>query len=95
MYSFFPEPAYQVAVYREPVYWRERKGRYRLVGSRCKNCRETWWPRRISEVCPNCHSREFEEYEFSHDGEIFLHMQDAVPEPLMVWNAIPLPPDTP
>ena len=83
MYSPFPEPAYQIAVYREPVYWRERKGRYRLVGSKCKKCGELWWPRRVSEVCPNCHSRDFEEYEFSHEGEVFSFMQDSVPMPLM------------
>jgi len=83
MYSLFPEPAYQIAVYREAPYWRERKGRYRLVGSKCKNCKELWWPPRISGICPNCHSKEFEEYEFSHEGEVFAFMQDAVPEPLM------------
>ncbi|MDH5442765.1 MAG: OB-fold domain-containing protein [Hadesarchaea archaeon] len=34
-------------------------------------------------MCPNCHSRDFEEYEFSHEGEVFSFMQDSVPAPLM------------
>jgi uncharacterized OB-fold protein len=83
MYSPYPEQPYQIAVYRETIYWRERKGRYRLVGSRCKSCGQLWWPRRVSEVCPNCHSRELEEYEFSHEGEIIAFARDSIDQPLM------------
>jgi uncharacterized OB-fold protein len=83
MYSMFPERPYQIAVYREPIYWRERKGRYRLVGSKCKKCGELWWPRRVSEVCPNCYSREFEEHEFSHEGIVDAFIIDRISVPLM------------
>jgi uncharacterized OB-fold protein len=83
MFSLFPERSYQIAVYREPIYWRERKGRYRLIGSRCKKCGELWWPRRTSEVCPNCHSRDLEEYEFSHEGEVIAFTLDRISQPLM------------
>ena len=38
--------------------WRERRGRYLLEGTRCKNCGELHFPRRT--VCANCNSRDLE-----------------------------------
>ncbi len=72
----FPEPLYRTSVYRTTKLWRQRKERYRLVGSRCKGCDQLWWPGREGKACGSCNSREFEEYEFSHEGELFVHFPE-------------------
>jgi len=71
--SMFPEPAYRHGVYRTTKMWRERLGRYRLMGSRCRKCGALWWPRRIGGVCGKCNSRDLEPYEFSHEGVLKTH----------------------
>ena len=65
----FPEPLYRHGVYRTTKIWRQRRERYRLVGSRCKSCGQLWWPRRIGGVCGKCNSKDLEDFEFSHEGE--------------------------
>jgi uncharacterized OB-fold protein len=69
----FPEPLYRTGVLRTTKMWRQRKERYRLVGHRCKNCGQLWWPGRHGKVCGKCNARDLEEYEFSHEGELFVH----------------------
>jgi uncharacterized OB-fold protein len=61
----FPEPLYRHGVLRTTKMWRQRKERYRLVGSRCKNCGQLWWPGRHGKVCGRCNSREL----FVHHAE--------------------------
>lgn len=73
----FPEPLYRHGVYRTTKMWRQRRERYRLVGSRCKGCGQLWWPRRIAGVCGKCNSRDLEDFEFSHEGEVFAHTEAA------------------
>lgn len=48
--------------------WRERRGRYLLEGTRCKECGEVYFPRR--PVCPNCNSRNVEPFKHSDTGVI-------------------------
>lgn len=48
--------------------WRERRGRYLLEGTRCKNCGEVHFPRR--GVCPICNSRDLESYIHADTGVI-------------------------
>ena len=81
--SEFPEQIYRHATYRITKMWRERKGRYRLVGSRCKDCGQLWWPRRMGNVCSKCNSRNLEDYEFSHEGELIAHWENVGIFPLM------------
>lgn len=49
--------------------WRERLGRYRLEGSRCRGCEQLWFPRRHG-VCPKCHGHELEPYACAQTGEV-------------------------
>ena len=72
----FPEPLYRHGIYRTTKFWRQRKERYRLVGSRCKSCGQLWWPSREGKTCGKCNAREFEEYEFSHEGELHVHFPE-------------------
>lgn len=68
----FPEPLYRHGVYRTTKMWRQRRERYRLLGSRCKSCGQLWWPRRSAGVCGKCNSRDLEDFEFSPEGEVFI-----------------------
>ena len=36
--------------------WRHNDQRYNLIGTKCKTCDETFFPKRV--VCPNCRSHE-------------------------------------
>ena len=66
--SQYPEQIYRHTTASALRNWRERHGRYRLVGTKCKDCGELHFPRRV--VCPNCNQRNLEPYEHPHTGEI-------------------------
>ncbi|RLI30308.1 MAG: transcriptional regulator [Candidatus Hecatellales archaeon] len=63
-----------------PRYWRESKYRYRLIGTRCPRCGAIHFPRRL--VCPQCGSRELEEYKLSEKGKLlsFTVIKDDPPK---------------
>ena len=48
--------------------WREQSGRYRLVGSKCLDCGEIYFPRRWS--CEKCHSKKIEEFQLKPFGTV-------------------------
>ena len=53
-----------------PMTKRTMKNRYRLIGTRCLNCKEVFMPPR--NLCPNCRrSGKIEEVELSGEGEIY------------------------
>ncbi len=54
-----------------PRYWRERKYRYRLVGSKCVKCGKTFYPPR--PVCQGCGSREMEEIKLPEEGKVLTY----------------------
>ena len=61
-----------------PLFWRLKDSKYRLVGSRCKTCKEAFFPKKI--MCPNCRRRgSIEEYQFSGEGEIISYTIIRVP----------------
>jgi uncharacterized OB-fold protein len=50
--------------------WRHNDQRYNLIGTKCKTCGETFFPKRV--VCPNCRSHgEIEDLQFKGTGEIY------------------------
>lgn len=51
-----------------PKIWREFPQRYNLIGSKCKNCGKTYFPKR--NICPNCKSMDLEDYKLPEYGEI-------------------------
>ena len=51
-----------------PMFWRLQGPKYRLVGSRCRDCMGVFFPPR--DVCPNCRKRSTEEHELKGTGEI-------------------------
>lgn len=66
--SDFKEPIYRSATYSTVRNWRERHGRYRLVGSQCAKCEATFFPRRPS--CLKCNSRDMKAYQCAHTGTV-------------------------
>ncbi len=55
-----------------PLYWRLKKSRYNLVGSKCTNCSRLFYPQR--PICPDCRRRgKIEEFQFSGNGKIISY----------------------
>jgi len=51
-----------------PIYWRNVRYKYRLIGTRCKKCGNVTYPPRV--VCPKCRSREMEKIELPRRGKL-------------------------
>lgn len=57
-----------------PRFWRESKHRYRLVGTRCENCGNLYFPPR--DICPTCRREsinKMKEEELSGEGEVYSY----------------------
>jgi hypothetical protein len=83
MSDLFPEELYRHGVLRTTKAWRQRRERYRLLGSKCQSCGTLWWPGR--KVCGKCNSRDVEDYQFSNVGELIIHHTGQLP-----WYVPPL-----
>ena len=51
-----------------PQYTREIPQRYRLEANKCSGCSKVNFPPRL--ICPDCKSREFEEYSLPREGKV-------------------------
>lgn len=71
------EPIYRIATHSTAKAWRERLGRYRLVGSHCPSCESDFFPER--HVCVNCHETVLEPKEFSRKGVVICKGTDFSP----------------
>jgi len=69
-----------------PRTWRLRQSRYRLRGSRCKDCGKLYFPQRM--VCPQCQTQHMEPHIFKGKGTVYSyttlyqapsHFEDSVP----------------
>lgn len=55
-----------------PRFWRNLSSRYNLIGSRCSNCGEHYYPPR--PICPVCRrSGKIGEYKFSGAGKVVTY----------------------
>ena len=55
-----------------PRFWREIPYRYRLIGSHCEKCNESFFPPR--EICPTCRrAGDIKEMKLEEEGEIFSY----------------------
>jgi scaffold protein (connect acetoacetyl-CoA thiolase and HMG-CoA synthase) len=71
------EPIYHVATQSAAKAWRERLGRYRLMGTVCSDCGTEFYPRR--PVCAKCKSLNVADKEFPHTGKIVANAIDFYP----------------
>lgn len=77
MNSQFPEDLYRHGVLRGLKAWRQRRERYRLLGSRCERCGTLWWPAR--RVCGHCQSRHLADHQLSQTGELIVNHSGRLP----------------
>jgi len=68
-----------------PRYWREIPQRYRLEGSRCRECGKAVFPRR--KLCPACRSDSMECLHLSHRGTVVTSTVIHVPPDEFVTEA--------
>ena len=63
-----------------PLYWRLRKSKYNMIGSKCTGCGSVFFPPR--QLCQKCRSKgKLEDFKFSGEGEI------------VSWTIIRTPPE--
>lgn len=61
-----------------PRFWREIHYRYKLIGTKCSNCDEAFFPPR--GICPNCRgSGDVDSLKLSGRGEIVTYTVVRVP----------------
>ena len=53
--------------------WRTQDGKVYLLGTRCQDCGEEFFPRREVNVCPHCGSKKLEDTEFLGEGRIISY----------------------
>jgi|SRR3989338_5508341 len=51
--------------------WRNTKKGYCIMGSKCANCSELFYPEK--KKCPKCESNEMEDYKFNGAGQIYSY----------------------
>lgn len=85
--SEFRDQVYRHATYGAVKSWRERRGRYRLEGSRCKSCGAVFFPRRVS--CRECHGRELAPYECARTGTVVVAWPQVVLARLLGYADLP------
>jgi uncharacterized OB-fold protein len=72
----FPEFFVRLDTFSSAVWYRTKGGRYRLEGTRCGDCGQTFFPPRTGLICPSCHQRAMEPYECARTGELVAVAQD-------------------
>jgi len=66
--------------------YKEKAGRLRLVGSKCCECGQIWFPRRFT--CPKCHSRQLQEYQCATTGIVTNSWVDTMGFPCIGYEDI-------
>ena len=63
-----------------PIYWRLRRHKYNLIGSKCHTCNSAFYPPR--KLCSDCRRKgDIKEFKFSGKGEIVSYtIIHAAPE---------------
>jgi len=52
-----------------PLFWRLKESKYRIMGTKCTNCDQPYFPPRY--LCPKCRrDGKIEQFKFSGNGEI-------------------------
>ena len=72
----FPEPVVRLDTFSSAVWYRGKRGRYLIEGSRCGACGEKFFPPRKGLLCPACLERKMEPYRCAQSGVIVAHVKD-------------------
>lgn len=85
----FPELIPRLESYGTIKTWREHEGRYRLLGTKCKNCGEKWFPPRTGLPCPKClEMNTMESYECAQTGEVISLQLEVMGYPAMGYGEL-------
>ena len=76
MNSEFPEFLVRVDTFSSAVWYRSKRGRYLIEGTRCTKCGEKFFPPRTRLLCPNCGARAMEPWRCAETGVIAAHALD-------------------
>ncbi|UCD77502.1 MAG: hypothetical protein JSW26_19080 [Desulfobacterales bacterium] len=68
-------PIYRQGVYHPAKSWRERQGRYRLMGSRCTACGALFFPR--CQCCSRCGGTPLAPYQCTPTGRVIAGWSPA------------------
>jgi len=61
-----------------PFHWRRFKERYRLIGSKCDQCKKSFYP--IRGICPHCRrAGHMKDIKFSGNGIVYSYTIIRVP----------------
>lgn len=61
-----------------PFHWRRFKERYRLIGSKCDQCKKSFYPIRV--ICPHCRrAGHTKDIKFSGNGIVYSYTIIRVP----------------
>ena len=61
-----------------PLFWRLKKSKYNLIGTRCGTCNEVFFPKK--NLCPNCRRRgNLDDFQFMGKGKIISFTVVRVP----------------
>ena len=61
-----------------PLTWRRIPERYRLLGVKCDNCKNTFFPKR--SICPQCRRKgKLNEIQFSGKGQVYSFTEVSAP----------------
>lgn len=76
MNADFPEFLVRVDTFSSAVWYRTKRGRYLIEGTRCTKCGEEFFPPRARLLCPNCGARAMEPYRCAEKGAVAAHAFD-------------------
>lgn len=86
----FPEQFVRWDTFSSALWYRTKAGRYRLEGTRCRECGEKFFPPRTGLICPVCHARAMEPYACAQTGEVVVSALDDVGFPALGYgDALP------
>jgi len=72
----FPEFSVRLDTFSSAVWYRGKRGRYLIEGSRCAACGQRYFPPRAGLLCPACGTRSMEPYRCADHGEVVARVMD-------------------
>jgi uncharacterized OB-fold protein len=72
----FPEPIVRIDTFSSAVWYRGKRGRYLIEGSKCGACGELYFPPRQGLLCPACHERQMVPYQCADKGQVVAAAED-------------------
>jgi len=69
--------------------WLDTLNGPRLIGSKCPQCGELYFPRKENNLCTYCQSMNLEDFQFSTKGKIYSHTSIMQRPPVYYRGEVP------